>query len=46
MNVCFVECLSKFDAYCIWDLEVGWGFLGLTYILSFSVSQDDSRGQC
>lgn len=23
-NVCFVESLNKFDAYCIWDLEVGW----------------------
>lgn len=25
-NVCFVESLSKFDAYCIWDLEVGGFF--------------------
>lgn len=27
-NVCFVESLSKFDAYCIWDLEVEWVFFG------------------
>lgn len=45
-NVCFVESLRKFDAYCIWDLEVGWLFGDLTYILPCSVSRNDSRGQC
>lgn len=36
-NVCFVGSLSKSDAYCILDLDVGWVgfFLFLTYILSF-----------
>lgn len=35
-NVCFVGSVSKSDAYCILDLEVGWVFfLFLTYILSF-----------